>query len=224
MKKISSILIYMVMIINFTFFNISVNAAELQQRSDIYDKITSINFSQVFTQEDDEYVVYFYKNVCPYCIMIKPDLEYYAYKNNYKNVYTVNMDNFESKQGWYDMKIHHERYDIEIGEIDANGNVVYYEGENDEKYLNGDIKTEDGKVIDYRMFLADKSNYEGYKKNANANIQRNKVYATDFTKRINLKDNEAFKLVSVPTAIKVKNGKISEYYQGASSVQNFLNR
>ncbi|MBB6713131.1 thioredoxin domain-containing protein [Clostridium gasigenes] len=224
MKKISSILISMVMIINFTFLNVSVNAAELENGGEIYDKIPSINFSQIFTQEDEEYVVYFYKNNCPYCIMIKPDLQHYADKNNYKNVYTANMDNFENKHGWYDMKIHHERYDIEIGEIDANGNVVYYEGESAKKYTNGDIKTEDGKVIDYRMFFADEANYEGYKKNANVNIQRNKVYAADFTKRINLKDNEAFKIIGVPTAIKVKNGKVSEYYQGASSVQNFFNR
>lgn len=224
MKKAISILITITILLNIAVFGEKASSAVISDANNIDDKISSINYEQIFLQEDDEYLVFFYKNICPYCQKVKPYLESYANKHNYKGIYIVNMDNIENKQGWYDMKSHHERYDKEIGELDFEAKVVYYPGENAEKYTSGSLKTENGQVIDYRILIANKELYERYKKNANAKIQFNKVYATDFTKRINLEDEKEFRVCGVPTVIKVKNGKIFEYYYGAEDVKNFFNK
>ncbi|MEG0295810.1 MAG: hypothetical protein RR620_03760 [Clostridium sp.] len=224
MKKVSLLLISLLLFINGIVLGKPASAMEIENNIDIYDRVKSTYFSQIFLKDEKEYAVYFYKNSCPYCNMVKTDLESYAEKNNYNGIYTVNMDSFENKDGWYNMKIHHERYDIEIGELDGNGNIVYYEGESAEKYTTGDLKTDDGRVIDYRILVANDENYEGYKNNANVNIQRNKVYAADYTKRINIVDNEEFRVGAVPTVIKIKGGKIVEFYQGATKVKEFFNK
>ena len=202
-KKVIAILMLGALIIQPTVLASATEVGCSQSLVDEYnkfDKINKIEFSQSFKLGEPEYIVYYYMNNCHYCNKIEDNVIEFAEKMDYKCFYAVPMDLSKNKSGWYNMKEHHTKYDIEIGKLDEDGNVIYYDGESSEKYLNS-------QDIDYDIVKTDSKNYENYKKR-NSNAKPNRVYAVDYTERIDTENTENFKVSGTPTAIWVKNGKI----------------
>jgi hypothetical protein len=181
-----------------------------------FDKINKIEFGQTFKVGEPEYVVYYYMNRCGYCNSIKDEVMDFASQLEYKNIYAVQMELSSNKSGWYNMREHHAKYDIEIGKIDKSGSVTYYNGENEEKYLNS-------KDITYEIVRTDSEHYEKYKK-SNKNAQPDRVYAVDYTPRIDLTNTDSFKVEGTPTAIWVKDNKIKMCGIGTDEVLDVFNK
>lgn len=61
--------------------------------------INKINISNIYNQEEDEYMIYFYKNDCPYCDDVYDTIKSYnkfQKKNKSMRLYTCNVSNEEN--------------------------------------------------------------------------------------------------------------------------------
>lgn len=187
-----------------------IGSKEIQRSDEKFDDINKIEFSQSFKVGEQKYIAYYYRDRCYYCNFIKDKIADYAYNVNYRGIYAINMDVDKNIYGLYSMKDHHTKYDINIGEVDQNGKDVYYPGESEEKYLNSQEPY-------YEIIKTDSDTYDKYKK-MNLNAEINKIYAVDYTPRIDIENTDNFKVAGTPTAIYVENGKIIKYAIGTEEV------
>ncbi len=72
---------------------------------DFYDN-NAIKGKKALSQTEDQYLVYFYKPTCPYCIEYKPTLEQYEQKDDALTLYKVDLSKKRESKTWdiYDIK------------------------------------------------------------------------------------------------------------------------
>jgi len=95
-----------------------------------------IIYTEVFSQKQSEYFVYFYQETCEICKEFEPDILKAARDNNMP-IYVVDLLNNKNESAWYDWDTHHEKYTRVIGQI-VNGEEVFNEGESPELYPEED--------------------------------------------------------------------------------------
>ena len=180
MKKLFYVIIGVVavaMIVN--FLNPSVN------------KVTDLPFislTEVFNRSEGDYAVYFYQDTCSICKEFEPILidEVTQQKTP---VYVVDMKRPDNTTAWYDWEAHHEKYDIVIGKVLGNGEILN-EGESRDDYPSEDgwvIKTEGDDVIA-----------------TNNKAMNNK----------NPQSAEELEIAGTPTLIRIIDGKVVAYGEG----------
>ncbi len=183
---------------------------------DVYSGLNGIAKKEILSQEEDDYYVYFYKQGCPYCIQVQE-----AFLDFTKNhtVYVVDMDKASNVKPKYDWDKHTELYDVEIGETDARGEIHYYPGESEEKYVNSEEYNEYGKKNTYSIKVADEA-YVARNKNA----QIGKVYACLDTPVLNYQAMEADSIMigGSPTLLHIRDHKIAEDYFDAVEIQELF--
>lgn len=183
---------------------------------DVYSSLNAISKKESLSQKEDDYYVYYYRQGCPYCKKIEEDFLDFA-ENHV--VYVVDMGKKSNNNMKYDWERHKELYDIEIGEVDAKGNIRYYPGESEEKYVNGENYNEYGKKNIYNIKVADEKYVIGNKK-----AEIGKVYASLETPVLHYQAMESNSIVIAgsPILLHVKNHKIAEDYFDSTEIQELF--
>lgn len=183
---------------------------------DVYAPLNDIGRKEILNQKEDDYYVYFYKQGCPYCKKIQDSFLDFAGDHI---VYIVDMDKKSNNKNKYNWEEHSELYDIEIGEVDAKGNIRYYPGESEEKYVNSEEYNIYGKKNVYSIKIADESYVA---KNKNAEI--GKVYAKLDTPVLNYQamDSDSIMIAGSPTLLHIKEHKIVNDYFDSTEIQEFF--
>ncbi len=186
MKKIGVILLAACMLL---FNNISVNAAS----GNSYDDVNKIYTEDMFKQSELGYYVYFYRENCPDCNLIKDQILEFSSDNP---VYFVDYNLSENKVQSYDWNALRSKYNNKIGYLDENEEIVFLPGESKEKYQNQ--INQYGKRVTY-SFL----------------IMGNDVYANIMTPEIdyvNITRVNDMVIAGVPTLFYIENNRIKEFY------------
>ena len=93
----------------------------------------STSIEDLFDKEGHFYV-YFNRKECPYCDNIKEDIKNFKQGNE---VYEIDAEACKGTRN-YDWDSHEKKYDVEIGEKDSTGKIMFYDGMNEnlikEKY------------------------------------------------------------------------------------------
>lgn len=183
---------------------------------DVYSGLNGISKKETLSQEEDDYYVYFYKQGCPYCKKVEEDFLNFTEDHV---VYVVDMDKSSNKKPKYDWDKHAELYDIEIGEEDAKGNIQYYPGESEEKYLNMEEYNIYGKKNIYTIKVADEAYVITNKK-----AEIGKVYACLDTPVLDYQsmDSDSLMIAGSPTLLHIKDHKIAEDYFDSTEIQEFF--
>ena len=96
----------------------------------------STSIEDLFEKEGHFYV-YFNRKECPYCDNIEDDIKQFKKENA---VYEIDAEACKGTRN-YDWDSHEKKYDVEIGEKDSTGKIVFYDGLDEnlikEKYLIG---------------------------------------------------------------------------------------
>lgn len=184
---------------------------------DPYTALDSIRNRDIFEQEEEEYYVYYYKKDCPYCVRIENLIMQLA--ESEETLYVVNMGKDQKTRSYDWNKIHAEE-DKEIGILNWDSSITFYEGESKEKYQNQTDKNKYGKIKRYDIVEAD----DRYVlKNSNARIGY--VYASIQTPEIDyeeITDADEIVIAGVPTLLHIKNGKIDGFYFDAPEIAEHL--
>lgn len=182
-----------------------------------YASLKAVSYENVL-KKDEEYYVYIYLKGCPDCIKAEPYILEFA-KNN--TLFVLDVDNAIDRER-YDWNSHYMQYDIEIGTVDDQGNIIYYNGESEKKYLDATQKDEFGHKMRYEVKIADEEYIE---KNSKAEI--GKVYASLVTPIIdysNIEDGEHIVIPAMPIMFHIKSGIILDYYYDAPEIIDFVNQ
>lgn len=94
---------------------ISLNQIKTANINNISD-IDTISYSDSFTQEENNYLVYFWQEGCQYCEQIEDDVLAFA-QDAETPIYIVDMQASENQKAWYDWEAHHAQYDEKIGQV-----------------------------------------------------------------------------------------------------------
>lgn len=171
-------------------------------QKDVYWNYNKINYDKVLEQEEENYYIYYYSKSCIFCIRIEEIFKEFE-ENNI--VYLVDMGKKQNKQAYVDYTKFHVENDIEIGEINKYGEIDFYLGENEEKYVNSNLFNSDGRKIEYEIVVADKDYLT-----SNPNAKVGNVYAKNNTpnSNIDVKTSKEIKILGTPTFLEIRNGKI----------------
>lgn len=83
----------------------------------------STSIEDLFEKEGHFYV-YFNRKECPYCDNIEDDIKQFKKENA---VYEIDAEACKGTRN-YDWDSHEKKYDVEIGEKDSTGKIVFYDG------------------------------------------------------------------------------------------------
>ena len=83
----------------------------------------STSIEDLFEKEGHFYV-YFNRKECPYCENIEDDIKQFKRENA---VYEIDAEACKGTRN-YDWDSHEKKYDVEIGEKDSTGKIVFYDG------------------------------------------------------------------------------------------------
>lgn len=197
MKKIGVILLAVCMLL---FNNISVNAAS----GNSYDDVNKIYTENMFKQSELGYYVYFYRENCPDCNLIKDQILEFSSDNP---VYFVDYNLSENKVQSYDWNALRSKYNNKIGYLDENEEIVFLPGESEEKYQNQ--INQYGKRVTY-SFL----------------IMGNDVYTNIMTPEIdyvNITSVNDMVIAGVPTLFYIENNRIKEFYFDSYEILELIN-
>ncbi len=164
------------------------------------NEFPQINFQDTFTQEQTEYIVYFWQQSCSYCQQVEPDMIDFTLNHDIP-IYLVDMEIASNQDAWYDWESHHKEYDIMIGKE-----------ENGIDSLDHDVKL--------ARFEEDKTVNWTFHKN-----RAGEIIAAHNTPYANTQPNDAneLEITGTPTIIHIKNGKILNYAVGVDPIQRLLN-
>ncbi|WP_112182370.1 hypothetical protein [Paraliobacillus zengyii] len=164
------------------------------------EELERINYQDTFSQETDDYLVYFWQNSCVYCEEVEPEVIDFI-QNKETALLLVDMQDANNQSSWYDWESHHEEYDIKIGEVKENG----------EEQLSEDVLLEDY-TEDTDILWEIKVNEDD-----EIIITHNTPYAS--TEPATADDIE---ITGTPTMIQVKNGEFVAYANGLEEVRALL--
>lgn len=184
---------------------------------DPYASINHIKNKDIFRQNESQYYVYYYKKDCPYCMRIEDLI--LKLGNSEETLYIVNMGE-DQKIKTYNWEKFHAENDREIGILNLDNTITFYEGESEEKYLSCTEKNKYGKTKVYEIKEADE-NY--LLQNRNARIGY--IYASLQTPEINydtVQKPEDIIIGGVPTLVHITDGKIDAFYYDAPEIGTYL--
>lgn len=170
-----------------------------------YDNVDKISTSDIFVQEEEGYYVYFYRENCPDCNLVKEQILEFSFDNP---VYFVDYNLPENKVQSYDWKGLRSKYNKKIGYLDENKEIVFLPEESEEKYENQ--INQYGKKIIYSYLVVD-----------------NDVYTNIMTPEIdyfNITDVNDMVIAGVPTLFYIENHRIKEFYFDSYEVLELINK
>lgn len=160
-------------------------------------------------EKDGHFYVYFNRKECPYCDNIKNDME------KFKKTDTVLEIDAEACSGTrsYDWDAHEKKYDVEIGEKDNNGKIIFYDG------LNEKTIKEKYPPIHYKIVWANE-NYAAVHDGKEAG----KIYAISTHPDVKEKDlrKDRFVLGGVPTLVEFEDHQVINFYFDDKEIIDFL--
>lgn len=184
-----------------------------------YNDYKNIGITELLEQKEQDYYVYFYMKDCYYCNLIKEDI--FNFANNNDNIYFIDLTKVNSNERLvYDWEKFNTENDIEIGTSKDGKTIDYYNGENEEKYLNSNVKNKFGKKKQYEIKIADS---EYLKTNKNADL--GKVYAKEIIPEIDYdkyKKGDKLMLGGAPTLLHINQGTIDNYWFDSRDISDFL--
>lgn len=163
------------------------------------EDLVRIDYQDTFTQESDDYLVYFWQEGCVYCEEVEPNVLEFI-QNTDSPFFLVDMQEPNNQSAWYDWESHHEEHDIKIGQI-VDGEEQLNDDVPLEKYTeNTDIRweievTEDDEII----------------------VTHNTPYANSEPATA-----DAIEITGTPIIIHVKDGKFATYANGSEQVKALL--
>lgn len=199
-KRISYVFTIVTLVFVLMFNSVSVFASD----SDLsYDNIDKICTAKIFEQSEDGYYVYFYRENCSDCNLVKrPFLEFSL--NN--PVYFVDYSLSENRAKSYDWNSLRAIYNKKVGYLDENEEIVFLSGESYEKYENQINKY--GKKITYSFLIVGNDVY--------SNIMTPEI---DYT---NIRNADDLVIAGVPTLLYIENNRIKSFYYDSYEILNFL--
>lgn len=196
----------------------------LTQRSKgAYSQFEHITTKNIFTRNvnnpDNTYYVYFYNNDCQECHQIEDLICDFAKEND---VYFINTENKDpdNKISKFDWSAFKTENDIEIGQVDKNNNIQYYEGENAQKYKNSTELNRFNKIKKYEIKIVDK-NYLKINKKA----KKGYVYASLLTPEIDYSSLQIYssvELANLPTLLEIKSYHVENYYYDVEDIKQYI--
>ncbi|GGM41848.1 hypothetical protein GCM10011351_29950 [Paraliobacillus quinghaiensis] len=166
---------------------------------DSIDDIDKIDYQDTYTQDEGDYLIYFWQEGCSYCEEVAPDIIEFAQDADMP-IRIVDMQAPNNHDAWYDWETHHEEYDVKIGEV-----------VDEEEQLNEGVEltdyTEDAEVF-WRIGIN----------------EQDEIIATHNTPYGNTEPATAdeIEITGTPTLIQVKDGAFSAYANGPEEVRNLL--
>lgn len=129
------------------FFAVCVGAAII-----LFPKVKEETIAYSTSIEDlfekkGHFYVYFNRKECPYCDNIGEDIKQFKKENV---VYEVDAEACKGTRN-YDWDSHEKKYDVEIGEKDSTGKIVFYDG------LNENLIKEKYPPINYKIIWANEN-------------------------------------------------------------------
>lgn len=168
-----------------------------------YNNVNKINTTEMFEQSENGYYVYFYRENCPDCNLVKqPFLEF----SLYNPVYFVDYSLPENRVKSYDWNALHAIYNKKVGYLDDNEEIVFLPGESYEKYENQINKY--GKKVTYSFLTIGNDVY--------SNIMTPEI---DYANIYNVDD---LVIAGVPTLFYIENNRIKAFYYDSYEILNFL--
>ena len=188
--------------------NVEANSIEKMEKN----LLESIDIEDSLIQEDEEYYLYFYRTACPYCVEVSDVIDSLSKQHK---VYTLNCDIEKNRGQKYDWSssIHFPK---EIGYINEAGDIIYYPGESEEKYLNSNDYDQYGHRRRYKIYS-----------NIPDGQDTEMIYAKMITPEINYAEVNNWKQITiagVPTLLHVTNGRIDEFYFDYLEIKELLYR
>lgn len=168
----------------------------------------STSIEDLFDKEGNFYV-YFNRKECPYCDNIKEDIKNFKQGNE---VYEIDAEACKGTRN-YDWDSHEKKYDVEIGEKDSTGKIMFYDG------MNENLIKEKYPPIFYKVIWANE-NYAALHEGKEAG----KVYAVSthpYIKKEEL-NKDKFVLGGVPTLVEFENHKVINFYFDDKEIIEFL--
>lgn len=188
-------------------------------KTDPYKSYQHIETEEILNNDsDDSYYIYFYKTGCPYCEEVEDEIKGYA--KAHSTMYFVNMDEESDNFSKFDWDRFHEENDIEIGKVDEDGKITYYEGETKGKYEDSKETDEYGKTKRYKIIEADEEYLETNKK-----ARKGYVYASLETPDIDyytVTEYQDIVIAGVPTLLHIEDNKITEFYFDSVEIKPFM--
>jgi len=164
--------------------------------------LEKISYTDTFTQDEEEYFVYFWMESCSFCKLFEPNI-LEAYRNDIP-IFVVDMNRSTpgnpNLPAWYDWDAHHEAHDVVIGTV-VNGEHILNEGENEDLY-----PTEEGWRIE---------------------VQPNGEILAIMNRAFNNKEPrtaDEIEIAGTPTLIRIKNGQFAGYAEGVEEGIELLNQ
>lgn len=194
-----------------------------QNNKGAYSQFEHITTKNIFTRNinnpNDTYYIYFYNNDCQECHQIEDQICDFAKEND---VYFINTEDKDpdNKISEFDWSTFKTANDIEIGQVDKNKNIQYYDGENGKKYKNSTELNRFNKVKKYEIIIAD----EEYMK-INKKAKKNYVYASLLTPEIDYSSLQIYstvELANVPTLLEIKNYHVKNYYYDVEDIKQYI--
>ncbi|MCZ0702440.1 putative membrane protein [Natronobacillus azotifigens] len=164
------------------------------------EDIDQISYQDTFTQNEEEYIVYYWQEGCYFCELIDDDVTDFA-NNGGIPIYVVDMQENINQNAWYDWQLHHDTYDEIIGEV-VNGEEEFFSEINVEDY------TEDTEI---RWDIVQNDNNEIIAK-----------HRTPFP-NIDITSADQIEITGTPTMIHIKNETVANYTIGADEAIELLN-
>lgn len=168
----------------------------------------STSIEDLFEKEGHFYV-YFNRKECPYCDNIEDDIKQFKKENA---VYEIDAEACKGTRN-YDWNSHEKKYDVEIGEKDSTGKIVFYDG------LDENLIKEKYPPIHYKIIWANE-NYAALHEGKEAG----KVYAISTHPNIKKEElsEKKFVLGGVPTLVEFENHKVINFYFDDKEIIDFL--
>lgn len=168
----------------------------------------STSIEDLFEKEGHFYV-YFNRKECPYCDNIEDDIKQFKKENA---VYEIDAEACKGTRN-YDWDSHEKKYDVEIGEKDSTGKIVFYDG------LDENLIKEKYPPIHYKIIWANE-NYAALHEGKEAG----KVYAISTHPNIKKEElsEKKFVLGGVPTLVEFENHKVINFYFDDKEIIDFL--
>ncbi|WP_117168248.1 hypothetical protein [Paraliobacillus sediminis] len=163
------------------------------------EDLVRIDYQDTFTQESDDYLVYFWQEGCVYCEEVEPNVLEFI-QNTDSPFFLVDMQEPNNQSAWYDWESHHEEHDIKIGKV-VDGEEQLNDEIPLEKYTeNTDIRWEI-EVTEYDEII----------------VTHNTPFANSEPATA-----DAIEITGTPIIIHVKDGEVVTYANGSEQVKAML--
>lgn len=188
-------------------FIMGAGTLQAAERTEAYPNLPKISKSAMFTQQQDSYYVYFYRENCPYCNNVKEVINQFAAQGN--AIYGVDCALAENRTRGYNWTQLKQKYNRKIGWVDEAGEAQYLPGESAEKYLSCTEQNLYGKTNRYNIVEITAYNMEEF-----AGSKIGDLYADIQTPEIDygaLTDPDELSLGGIPTVLHITDGQIDNF-------------